>query len=295
MENTQQFRGWYMVGAVHLLLALIFGAAYSFGAFFTVLQTNFDAGRFSTASIFSLTALIYYVIGCSRRMERPHPGAHRDQRRHPAALTGLRQQPALVFAHAVPRRVLHHGGAGRRHGLCAGGLDHPALVHRPPQFGLRPGAGRDRPGHPHGPDGRRRADAAPVTAKHHAGLCRRHRPAWPCRGRQSARKTGGTGTTSRRHPPRRGRLRESGAGRHGRHAAPGSARARFWWLFSAIFFGSIGLFLALVHINPYAQQQGLDVTQANLLIGLIGVGNIGGRRCWAGSATGWDHNASRCS
>lgn len=54
-------------------------------------------------------------------------------------------------------------------------------------------------------------------------------------------------------------------------------RAQFWWFFAAIFFGSIGLFLALVHINPYAQQQGLDVTQANLLIGLIGVGNIGGR------------------
>lgn len=48
-------------------------------------------------------------------------------------------------------------------------------------------------------------------------------------------------------------------------------------VFIAIFFGSIGLFLALVHINPYAQQQGLNATQANLLIGLIGMGNIGGR------------------
>jgi MFS family permease len=54
-------------------------------------------------------------------------------------------------------------------------------------------------------------------------------------------------------------------------------QAQFWWFFIAIFFGSIGLFLALVHINPYAQQQGLNATQANLLIGLIGVGNIGGR------------------
>jgi OFA family oxalate/formate antiporter-like MFS transporter len=41
--------------------------------------------------------------------------------------------------------------------------------------------------------------------------------------------------------------------------------------------GSIGLFLALIHINPYARQQGLSITQANLLIGLIGVGNIAGR------------------
>lgn len=63
MVKERKFRGWYMVGAVHLLLAVIFGAAYSFGAFFTALQTNFDAGRFSTASIFSLTALIYYAVG----------------------------------------------------------------------------------------------------------------------------------------------------------------------------------------------------------------------------------------
>lgn len=44
MIKERKFRGWYMVGAVHLLLAVIFGAAYSFGAFFTALQANFDAG-----------------------------------------------------------------------------------------------------------------------------------------------------------------------------------------------------------------------------------------------------------
>jgi predicted MFS family arabinose efflux permease len=52
---------------------------------------------------------------------------------------------------------------------------------------------------------------------------------------------------------------------------------QFWWYFGAIFFGSVGLFLALVHINPYARQFGLSATEANLLIGLIGVGNVGGR------------------
>ncbi|WP_218196347.1 MULTISPECIES: MFS transporter [unclassified Pseudomonas] len=32
-----------------------------------------------------------------------------------------------------------------------------------------------------------------------------------------------------------------------------------------------------MHINPYARQFGISVTQANLLIGLIGVGNVAGR------------------
>ena len=61
MDRGRLFRGWYIVGAVHVLLALIFGAAYSFGAFFFSIQAQFGASSFSTASIFSLTALIYYA------------------------------------------------------------------------------------------------------------------------------------------------------------------------------------------------------------------------------------------
>ncbi|MDM0050611.1 MFS transporter [Variovorax sp. J22R115] len=36
MKSVGLFRGWYIVGAAHVLLALIFGAAYSFGAFFSL-------------------------------------------------------------------------------------------------------------------------------------------------------------------------------------------------------------------------------------------------------------------
>ena len=78
-------------------------------------------------------------------------------------------------------------------------------------------------------------------------------------------------------PP--GRAKAAGQTGHGLDAGLGQAarQARFWWYFSAIFFGSIGLFLALIHINPLARQQGLPAAQANLLIGLIGVGSVLGR------------------
>jgi predicted MFS family arabinose efflux permease len=56
-----------------------------------------------------------------------------------------------------------------------------------------------------------------------------------------------------------------------------SRTARFWWYFGAILTGSVGLFLALVHINPFAKELGLSGTEANLLIGLVGAGNVGGR------------------
>ena len=57
------FRGWIVVAAAHGLLALAFGAAYSFGAFFKSIQTQFDAGRFSVGSLFAITALLYYCVG----------------------------------------------------------------------------------------------------------------------------------------------------------------------------------------------------------------------------------------
>lgn len=76
-----------------------------------------------------------------------------------------------------------------------------------------------------------------------------------------------------------GSAKAAGHTGQGRDVGLGQAarQARFWWYFAAIFFGSIGLFLALIHINPLARQQGLPAAQANLLIGLIGVGNVLGR------------------
>jgi len=55
------------------------------------------------------------------------------------------------------------------------------------------------------------------------------------------------------------------------------ASSHFWWYFASILFASVGLFAALVHIHPFAQALGASATQASLLIGLIGVGNVGGR------------------
>ena len=63
MAKVNVFPGWYVVGATHVLLALIFGAAYSFGAFFTSIQEEFRVGSSSAASVFSFTALIYYAVG----------------------------------------------------------------------------------------------------------------------------------------------------------------------------------------------------------------------------------------
>lgn len=279
MENTQQFRGWYMVGAVHLLLALIFGAAYSFGAFFTVLQTNFDAGRFSTASIFSLTALIYYVIGV-------FSGAWSDRipvRTVTSAgilllslgflASSLLSSSLTLFLAAFC--ILVGLGVGLVYVPAVSTIQRWFIVHRSSASGLAlAGTGLGTLMGPMAAGALMQHLSWQSTMQVYAG-------AIALLGLAAAASLRGRPEELGQHPdgirPDAAVSRKAAPAGTGVTLRQAARQARFWWLFSAIFFGSIGLFLALVHINPYAQQQGLDVTQANLLIGLIGVGNIGGR------------------
>ncbi|CAI0871961.1 Inner membrane protein yhjX [Serratia entomophila] len=279
MIKGRQFRGWYMVGAVHLLLAVIFGAAYSFGAFFTALQTNFDAGRFSTASIFSLTALIYYAVGV-------FSGAWSD-RTSVRTVTGIgilllslgffgsSLLASSLTAFLLTFCLLVGVGVGLVYVPAVSTIQRWFVVHRSSASGLAlAGTGLGTLVGPMVAGGLMQHLSWQSTLQVYAvaiavlGLA----AAFILRGRPEDVGEYPDGLrpvemTSMQRPGFSGSvtLREA------------AGRAQFWWFFIAIFFGSIGLFLALVHINPYALQQGLNATQANLLIGLIGVGNIGGR------------------
>ncbi|WP_372437161.1 MFS transporter [Pseudomonas chlororaphis subsp. aureofaciens] len=279
MKNRQNFYGWYMVAAVHLLLALIFGAAYSFGAFFTSLQSNFDAGRFATASIFSLTALIYYVVGV-------FSGAWSDRTSVRTVssigifLLSLGFLTSSLFSSSltlflVAFCILVGLGVGLVYVPAVATIQRWFIVHRSSASGLAlAGTG-----------------LGTLVGPMVAGLLMQHL-SWQSTMQIYAGAIALLGLTAAaslhdrpedlgQHPDGIGPVVAGSmqAARLDRSVLLREAarQARFWWFFVAIFFGSVGLFLALIHINPYAQQQGLDVTQANLLIGLIGVGNIGGR------------------
>ncbi|QUG75839.1 MFS transporter [Erwinia sp. E602] len=277
--NRTTFRGWHMVAAVHLLLALIFGAAYSFGAFFSSLQENFDADRFSTASIFSLTALIYYVVGV-------FSGSWSD-RTSVRTVTGLGivllALGFLVSSLMSSSLSLFLATFCSLVGLGVGLVYVPAvstiqrwfIVHRSSASGLAlAGTG-----------------LGTLVGPMVAGWLMRHL-SWQSTMQIYAAAIVVLGLTAAVYL--RGKPQDIGQQPDGLTPeafndvkSPASNRSvtlgeavrqpAFWWFFMAIFFGSIGLFLALVHINPYARQQGIEATQANLLIGLIGVGNIAGR------------------
>lgn len=274
----QVFHGWYVVIATHVLLALIFGGAYSFGAFFSQIQANFEVGSFSVASVFSLTALIYYAMGVVS-------GALADRtstRRVVSVgilclalgffcsslaagslwwfllcfcvLVGLGVGLVYVPAVAVVQRwfvskrsqasgiALAGTGVGTFAGpLLAGWLMEQVSWEATLQIFavaiLLVGLG---------------ATSLISNSPQELGLF-----------------ADGLAPVADRPRPL---VAASGMG-----LAAALRTARFWWYFAAILCGSVGLFVALVHINPYARQAGLGVSEANLLIGLIGVGNVGGR------------------
>ncbi|MDR6860536.1 MFS transporter [Variovorax guangxiensis] len=273
------FRGWYIVGAVHVLLALIFGAAYSFGAFFSSIQANFDAGRFSTASIFSFTALIYYTVGVfagalsDRTSVRAVAGAGIVLLALGFLTSSLLSSSLSLFLGAFC--VLVGLGVGLVYVPVVSTIQRWFVLHRSLASGIAlAGTG-----------------VGTLVGPMVAGALMRHL-SWQSTMQVYALAIALLGLTAAAglrgrpedlglHPdgivPRALAGPSGGQVLHGLALGEAARQARFWWYFAAIFFGSIGLFLALVHINPHAQQQGLSIIQANLLIGLIGAGNILGR------------------
>ena len=59
---------WVVVWAVFACLAVIFGVAYSFAAFFASFATEFDAQRADVSLVFGLSGLLYFVLGAGGGM-----------------------------------------------------------------------------------------------------------------------------------------------------------------------------------------------------------------------------------
>lgn len=56
-------RAWVMVGAAFVVGFVVFGVTYSFGAFLKPMAAEFGSGRAATSAFFSITGLIFYLLG----------------------------------------------------------------------------------------------------------------------------------------------------------------------------------------------------------------------------------------
>lgn len=60
---VDSLRGWLTVGVAFTSMFVVFGVAYSFGAFFAPMAAEFDAGRGATSAVFSITACCWFALG----------------------------------------------------------------------------------------------------------------------------------------------------------------------------------------------------------------------------------------
>ena len=63
LELFDSPRAWRMVAAAFVAMCAVYGVAYSFGAFFKPMAVEFGAHRSATSAVFSITVLVWCVLG----------------------------------------------------------------------------------------------------------------------------------------------------------------------------------------------------------------------------------------
>src|SRR5579862_8369957 len=63
LELFDSAQSWKMVAAAFVGLFAVYGVAYSFGAFFNPMAAEFGARRGATSAVFSITVLVWCVLG----------------------------------------------------------------------------------------------------------------------------------------------------------------------------------------------------------------------------------------
>jgi MCP family monocarboxylic acid transporter-like MFS transporter 13 len=259
-----------VVAAAFGCVAVIFGVAYSFAAFFQSFAGEFAAERADVSLVFGISGLIYFLLGAGAGMLADRFGPRL------VCAAGMVVIAAGLFASSFAHSmgaIYVAWGAGL--GIGIGLVYAPSIASVPPWFV------------------RRRAFAAGIAS---AGigvgtlavplLAAATIAALGWRHALQALAAGvlvfGVGATLllKRAPAR---------------AAPGAAAAgmtlgaalrsrRFWWMYGACVLAAPAMFIPFAHVSASARDLGIGDARAVGLVGLIGVGSIVGRFAIGGLA-----------
>lgn len=259
MDDSREGRtAWGIVAAAFVSMFTVFGVVYSFGVFFEPMAREFGTGRGLTSVIFSVTAFLFFVLGAvtGRAADRLGP--------RPVVLVGAVATGAgLILTAGVPSIWLGYltYGLGVGLGTACGYVPMVAAIggwferRRALAIGIAvSGIGVGTLAVPPvaallvGPLGWRRTylvfGVATLLLLSACGLAARRPPA----GSKSSLQLG-----------RAVRTRE------------------FAWLYCSGLLSSFALFLAFVHIVPYAIKLGTAPVAAAGLISVVGIGSAAGR------------------
>jgi len=269
-ESLEDPRAWWVVGGAFACVAIIFGVAYSFAAFFRSFAAEFAADRADVSLVFGLSGLIYFLLGAGAGML-----ADRFGPRLVCSAGMIVIAAGLLGSSFAQSMAAIYAAWGGGLGIGIGLVYAPAIASVPPWFV------------------RRRAFAAGIAS---AGIgvgtlvlplvATASIDALGWRHALQALAAGvvvvGIGATLmlRRAPAR---------------AAPGTAAAgmtlkealrsrRFWWMYAACVLAAPAMFIPFAHVSAAARDLGIGDARAVGLVGLIGVGSIIGRFAIGGLA-----------
>jgi MFS family permease len=256
--------GWVVVGACFAALAVIFGIAYSFAAFFEPFAAEFGASRAQVSLVFGLSGLLYFVLGAFGGMLSDRYGPRRVTSAGMLCIAAALAGGSL--AQSIGQLTLVYGI-----GLGVG----IALVYTPAIGCVQPWFTR-----------RRGLAAGIASAGIGAGtfgvplLATAAIATWQWRGAMLALAVGvvvlGLAATLllRRAPAAAKRADGTVAG-----VPFGEAlRSRsFLWLYAMCVLGAPAMFIPFAHLSASARDLGIADAQAVGLVGVIGIGSLVGR------------------
>ena len=255
---------WVVVWACFVALAVIFGVAYAFAAFFEPFAAEFNASRAQVSLVFGLSGLLYFVLGAFGGMLADRFGPRRITSAGmlciaAALLLGSRAQSLLQLTLCW--------GIGLGVGI--------ALVYTPAIACVQPWFTR-----------RRGLAAGVASAGIGAGtfavplLAAWAITQWQWRGAMVALAAGvlvlGLWATGQLQ-------RAPAATRRADGTVPGvpfrqALRSRsFLWLYAMCALGAPAMFIPFAHLSAAARDLGVATPQAVGLVGIIGIGSLVGR------------------
>jgi MFS family permease len=256
--------GWVVVWASFAALAVIFGVAYSFAAFFESFVGEFKVQRAEVSLVFGLCGLIYFVLG-------PVGGMLGD-RFGPRAVVGAGMLciaaglSGASFATSMLQVTLAYG-VGVGIGIAL--VYTPAIGCVQPWFSRRRGlaAGLASAGIGAG------TLIVPLLVAAAIALWQWRAALWALAG--GALAVGlAAALLLRRAPAAVRRADGTVAGTPLKQALTSRA---FLWLYAMCGFGAFGMFTPFAHLSAAARDLGVPDARAVGLVGLIGIGSLSGR------------------
>ena len=255
---------WVVVWATFVSLAVIFGVAYSFAAFFDSFAAEFSAKRADVALVFGLTGLIYFAFGGVGGMLSDRFGA-----RLICSLGMLCISAGLLltsFAQSLNAVYLFYGvGIGAGIALAYT----PSIGNVQPWFTTRRGlaSGIASSGIGLG------TLLVPLLA---AMLIASMEWRMALRVMSGAVIVVGLGSTILLKRAQLG-PRNSSAALPGMTLAQALKDKRFWWFYLFTFTAAPTMFIPFAHVSASARDIGISDANAVSLVGLIGIGSLVGR------------------